>query len=363
MLKLGYDVRHEDISGLTLECLCRPWSQHDDATPSRMLTCTLGVERSSFIGTGFSMQGVKSQVSHLRQGRWTGLVLCWKNSSKSPWRIWEAMYSLKKREQSLFRADICSCFVDFSVTGGRLRRWRLFRLMGCVIGTVWFTSLCSTYVSYCSSPSFSVCRTVSATAVSTTSQLLSTRRSLLYSANWFPISSMARLSYRTSSTNAICACLFCSWWRPSVSCLLSVDPSNSWIKRATSGPNTIQLRRATVFSLRRTSPPTPFTEALFCSWAWSVATAENAHFDFLTTKFRFSNSAQRIVWTRQGNSCSARKAELLMVCLLHRLHSSNTPRQLPTKLVTVGPKWWALLQSFRRQVNGAGTRSLVVDGV
>jgi len=131
MLKLGYDVRHEDISGLTLECLCRPWSQHDDATPSRMLTCTLGVERSSFIGTGFSMQGVKSQVSHLRQGRWTGLVLCWKNSSKSPWRIWEAMYSLKKREQSLFRADICSCFVDFSVTGGRLRRWRLFRLMGC----------------------------------------------------------------------------------------------------------------------------------------------------------------------------------------------------------------------------------------
>ena len=38
------------------------------------------------------------------------------------------------------------------------------------------------------------------------------------------------------------------------------------------------------------------------------------------------------------NSCSARKAELLMVYLLHRLHSSNTPRELPTRLVTVGPK-------------------------
>jgi len=54
------------------------------------------------------------------------------------------MYSLENREQSLFRDDICGCFVDFSVTGGRLKRWRLFRLMGCVIGTVWFTSLCST---------------------------------------------------------------------------------------------------------------------------------------------------------------------------------------------------------------------------
>ena len=36
--------------------------------------------------------------------------------------------------------------------------------------------------------------------------------------------------------------------------------------------------------------------------------------------------------------CSARKAELLMVCLLYRLHSSNTPREMPTTLVTVGPK-------------------------
>jgi len=44
--------------------------------------------------------------------------------------------------------------------------------------------------------------------------------------------------------------------------------------------------------IRPTAPTTHFTEALFCSRAWSVATAENAHFDFLTTKFPFSNSAQ-----------------------------------------------------------------------
>ena len=34
----------------------------------------------------------------------------------------------------------------------------------------------------------------------------------------------------------------------------------------------------------------------------------------------------------------SKKAELLMVCLLRRLHSSNTPRDLHTKLVTAGPK-------------------------
>ena len=52
----------------------------------------------------------------------------------------------------------------------------------------------------------------------------------------------------------------------------------------------------------------------------------------------YDRQAQRRVRIRQGNSCSARKAELLMVCLLHRLHSSNTPRELPTRLVTVEPE-------------------------
>ena len=120
------------------------------------------------------------------------------------------MYSLEKSEQSFLRDDVYSSFLDFCLTGGRLKRWRLFGLfclMGSVIGTVWFTCLSSTYVSYCLSPSFSICRTVSATAVSTTSLLFRTRRSLLYSANGVPISLMARLSDRTSWANAICACL------------------------------------------------------------------------------------------------------------------------------------------------------------
>ena len=46
--------------------------------------------------------------------------------------------------------------------------------------------------------------------------------------------------------------------------------------------------------------------------------------------------AQMRVWTMQGNSYSARKAERLMDCLQHGMHSSNTTRELPTRLVTVG---------------------------
>jgi len=67
----------------------------------------------------------------VRQRRWTGLVFVLKELVRITMVIasWEAMYSLEKREQSFFKDDICSCFVDFSVTGKQLKRWRLFHLM------------------------------------------------------------------------------------------------------------------------------------------------------------------------------------------------------------------------------------------
>ena len=39
---------------------------------------------------------------------------------------------------------------------------------------------------------------------------------------------------------------------------------------------------------------------------------------------------------KRGNSWSLRKEERLTVCLLHRLHSFSTSRELPTKAVTAG---------------------------
>lgn len=46
------------------------------------------------------------------------------------------MYSLEKREQSFFSDTSFSWDLDFSRTGGRLNRGRLFFLMGSVIGFV-----------------------------------------------------------------------------------------------------------------------------------------------------------------------------------------------------------------------------------
>jgi len=65
MLKLGYDIRHEEISSTTFECLCWLWSQHaDDASTIQDvdLYSGNGEERSSFTGTRFSRQGINSDL-------------------------------------------------------------------------------------------------------------------------------------------------------------------------------------------------------------------------------------------------------------------------------------------------------------
>ena len=55
------------------------------------------------------------------------------------------------------------------------------------------------------------------------------------------------------------------------------------MRRAISGLDNTQRRRATGF----TAPPSPFTKALFCPWAWSVAIPENTCAVFFT-KYSFA---------------------------------------------------------------------------
>ena len=57
----------------------------------------------------------------------------------------EAMYNLEKSEQLFFNVESCSCLLDFSLTGGRLKSGRLLHLRGSLMDLVWWTSLSSTY--------------------------------------------------------------------------------------------------------------------------------------------------------------------------------------------------------------------------
>ena len=58
-----------------------------------------------------------------------------------------------------------------------------------------------------------------------------------------------------------------------------------------SGPDTIHLSNADEFSMRPTARPSPFTQALFCSWLSSKAVLENGRRVLLTVNFPLQNSA------------------------------------------------------------------------
>ena len=58
-----------------------------------------------------------------------------------------------------------------------------------------------------------------------------------------------------------------------------------------SGPDTIHLSNADEFSMRPTACPSPFTQALFCSWLSSKAVLENGRRVLLTVNFPLQNSA------------------------------------------------------------------------
>lgn len=101
------------------------------------------------------------------------------------------MYKLEKSEQSLFRVDNWCFALDVSRTGGRLKRGKLFLLIGSLISRGCATRRSVRNVSYCSCPIFLRLHTVLTTDGSARSLLSRTRRSLLSSVNGFPISSIS----------------------------------------------------------------------------------------------------------------------------------------------------------------------------
>ena len=77
--------------------------------------------------------------------------------------------------------------------------------------------------------------------------------------------------YLTFLANASCVCSVCSWD--------SLVPTNASFKLSNSpchlGPQTFQRRKAEGFSVKSTAIPFLIAMAFDCSWAWSVAMAEN----------------------------------------------------------------------------------------
>ena len=58
-----------------------------------------------------------------------------------------------------------------------------------------------------------------------------------------------------------------------------------------SGPDTIHLSSADEFSVIPTARPSPFSQALFCSWLSSEAVVGNGRCVLLTVNFPLQNSA------------------------------------------------------------------------
>ena len=97
-------------------------------------------------------------------------------------------------------------------------------------------------------------------------------KSPLSSKKEFPTSWMASIRFPTSCLKETCVLWDSVWcsdpgrWE---------KPSNSWIMLDISGPVTIHLIRAASFSVRPTTPHSPWSRALNCSGAWSSAIPEN----------------------------------------------------------------------------------------
>ena len=160
-----------------------------------------------------------------------------------------------------------------------------------VLESTLYVTLAFTNVSYWSCSSCFRVRTVSTIVWSAISWLYRLSRSSPRLLKGFPFSSITSVSDLTSLTNAFWTYLICSWCpRFAVFWLVSTIDSNSPISRDICGQHTIERLRAAGFSVRPTAPPSPFTATLFCSWAWSMATAENGRAVFVTVKFPFRNS-------------------------------------------------------------------------
>ena len=122
---------------------------------------------------------------------------CLKKLSKSPWRVWVAMYNRENCVHLLFR-DVMVCFVfDGHLDGGRLNKGIWFLLIGSNTGVVRFITRSVMYL-YWSWPVFSISRTVWTIAGSATSLLSRTGRPSLSSMNGFLI---IIFKYLNESTN------------------------------------------------------------------------------------------------------------------------------------------------------------------
>ena len=122
----------------------------------------------------------------------------------------EMKHIVGKTEQSLFKDASCSVDSFFFLTKGRLNRGRLFFVIDSETCTFWMTSRSLTYLSYCSCPSCSIWKTVSTTACSAMFLLSSTRRSLLFSVDGFPYSSIVLARQSTSRLKAFWTCFVSS---------------------------------------------------------------------------------------------------------------------------------------------------------
>ena len=138
LVKVRCDVRQENISGIIMEGLGSTRSQHiDDSSTIKDIvhvTCTVtlsftGIRSCKHFNKSDFVPLLKTPICESAGGQ--ARFLCLKNSSRSPSRTWEAMYNREKSEQLFFNG---SCLPDFSL--GRLKRGRLLRLIGSVIGFV-----------------------------------------------------------------------------------------------------------------------------------------------------------------------------------------------------------------------------------
>ena len=198
---------------------------------------------------------------------------CLKNSSRS--LIWQEMYILEKREQSLFIDDSCWVALD-DFLEDVVKKLSLFLVIGSERGFFFSMRRSEINVSHCSFPRDSMWRILDTADSSAITFVLSVKRSPVSSKKGFPKSSTAATRDFTSLKKETWK-LLCSSWCLTFSFVPvsgAMPASNSLTSLAISGPDSIHRRRAFGFSVRPTDPPSPFTIALFCSCAWSMAIEE-----------------------------------------------------------------------------------------
>ena len=224
---------------------------------------------------------------------------CLKNSSRSPSLVWQEMYILEKRKQSPFIVD--SCLVAFDDFFEDVPRYRVRR--------GFFSSRPSEInVLHCSFSKDSMWCILDTSDSSAITFVSSVTRSPVSSNKGFPKSSYAAARDFTSLKKETWK-LLCSPWCLEFSFVPvsgAMPASNSLISLAISGPDSIHRQRAFGFSVKPTAPPSPFTIALFCSCAWSMAIDKKRLRVLFTVSSPFLNS-EAICGTIWSSECMSHR--------------------------------------------------------